>query len=238
MNILLTNDDGYNSKGILALQKLLSKYGTVVIVAPDSHRSGCSAALTITEPLQLEKVEDNVYKCSGTPVDCVSMGLCCFNVKFDVVVSGCNNGWNISYDTMYSGTVGAALESLIFGVSSIAVSTYAGSDFSEVEEHFDKVWKLIQDKKLLGKEYLLNVNFPKSKVEKIALGNLYYRKDQNYFTKNPNGYYAFRHMQTDFSDDKDSDCYQVEHGIISIVPLSRTYFDKSILNKLKDNIKD
>ena len=74
MNILLTNDDGYNSPGIELLKKKLVKYGNVIIVAPDSPRSGNSAALTILEPLQLEKVEENVYKCSGTPVDCVSMG--------------------------------------------------------------------------------------------------------------------------------------------------------------------
>lgn len=237
MNILLTNDDGYNSVGIKILKKKLEKYGTVLIVAPDSPRSGNSAAITILEPLQLEKVEENVYKCSGTPVDCVSMGLCCFNIKFDLVVSGCNHGWNISYDTMYSGTVGAALESLIFGIPSIAVSAEYHSDMKEVEEHFDQVWEFINKNKLLNDKYFLNVNFPINEVKGIKLGTLYYRKDENYFTKDEKGYHAYRHMQEDFSDDKNSDCYQVLNGIISVVPLSRTYFNKSIYDKLSDELK-
>ena len=237
MNILLTNDDGYNSPGIKCLQKLLSKYGKVVIVAPDSPRSGNSAALTILEPLQLEKVEEGVYKCSGTPVDCVSMGLCCFNIDFDLVVSGCNNGWNISYDTMYSGTVGAALESLIFFKPAIAVSTFYGSDFLEVEKYFDKVWQFIINNKLLSEKYLLNINFPNTDIKDIKLGSLYYRKDQNYFTSDKDGYHAYRHMQTNFDDDKESDCYQVTHGIISIVPLNRTYYQDGLKEELQSKLK-
>ena len=237
MNILLTNDDGYNSTGIKILQKILNKYGTVVIVAPDSPRSGNSAALTILEPLQLEKVSDNVYKCSGTPVDCVSMGLCCFDIKFDLVVSGCNNGWNISYDTMYSGTVGGALESLIFGIPSIAVSAKHGTDFEEVRKHFDEVWDFIFKNNLIGSEYLLNINFPENKVQKIELGSLYYRKDKNYFTKDQMGYHAYRYTQEDFSDDKNSDCYQVLNGIVSIVPLSRSYYNNSLKEELQKRIK-
>ena len=237
MNILLTNDDGYNSPGIHVLKKILSKYGTVVIVAPDSHRSGHSASLTILETLQLDKVEDNVYKCSGTPVDCVSMGLCCFDQEFDLVVSGCNNGWNISYDTMYSGTVGGCLEALMFFKPAMAVSAPHGTDFKEVEEHFEKVFDFILKNKLLSDKYLLNVNFPKGEVKDIQIGSLYYRHDQNYFTRDEKGYHAFRHMQTNFDDDKQSDCYQVEHGIISIVPLSRSYYDDRLKAELEKKIK-
>ena len=237
MNILLTNDDGYNSQGIQVLRKILSKYGNVLIVAPDSHRSGHSASLTILEPLQLEKVEDNVYKCSGTPVDCVSMGLSCFNVDIDLVVSGCNHGWNISYDTMYSGTVGACLEAMMFFKPAIAVSAHPKTDFSEVEQYFDKVWEFIQKNKLLSDKYFLNINFPKDEAKDIQIGSLYYRHDQNYFTKDKDGYHAYRHTQTNFDDDKQSDCYQVEHGIISIVPLSRSYYDDRIKSELEKKIK-
>ena len=237
MNILLTNDDGFDSKGIRVLFNLLSKYGNVVIVAPDSPRSANSAALTLGKPIQLVKVEDRVFKCSGTPVDCVSLGLCSLNMEFDMVVSGCNNGWNISYDTMYSGTIGAALESLMFFKPSIAVSAHHNTDFKEVEEYFDKVWDYINKNKLISNEYLLNINFPDSEVKDISLGSLYYRHDQNYFTKLEDGYWAYRNMQEDFSDDKNSDCYQVKHGIISIVPLNRTYYQKEILEKLQNKMK-
>ena len=167
MNILLTNDDGFDSLGIRTLKELLSKYGTVVIVAPDSQRSANSASLSIGHPLTIDKVEEGVYKCNGTPVDCVSMGLCLLDMKFDLVVSGCNNGYNISYDTMYSGTVGAALESLIFRIPSIAVSAPHGSDFEVVRKYFDQVWKYIFDNELTSKEiYILSLG--------VALG--WYKK--------------------------------------------------------------
>ena len=237
MNILLTNDDGYDSKGIRTLFRLLEKYGTVVIVAPDSPRSANSAALTLGSPIKLEKVEDRVFKCSGTPVDCVSIGLCSLNIDFDLVVSGCNNGWNISYDTMYSGTVGAALESLMFFKPSIAVSAHPGTDFTEVEEYFDKVWEYIHKNDLLSNEYLLNINFPKDEVKGMSLGSLYYRHDQNYFVNKEDGLWAYRYMQENFDDDKESDCYQVEHGIISIVPLNRSYYRSDIKEKLERKMK-
>ena len=165
------------------------------------------------------------------------MGLSCFNIDFDLVVSGCNNGFNISYDTMYSGTVGAALEALMFFKPAMAVSAPHGTDFKAVEEYFDKVFEFINKNNLFSNKYLLNINFPKDEVKGIALGNLYYRHDENYFTKEVDGYHAFRHMQTDFSDDPNSDCYQVEHGIISIVPLSRSYFDPEIKRELDKKIK-
>ena len=237
MNILLTNDDGYNAPGILVLKEHLSKYGTVVVVAPDSPRSCHSASLTLGKGIQLVEVEKNVYKCSGTPVDCVSLGLCCFNIEFDLVVSGCNDGWNNSYDSMYSGTIGAALEAMLFRKPAIAFSVHHHDSMEKVDKHFDEVWEYIINNKLIGKKHILNVNFPRDEVKGIALSNLYYRHDENYFTKEEDGYHAFRHLQTDFSDDPDSDCYHLEHGIVSICPLSRTYFDPEIKKELEKNIK-
>ena len=233
MNILLTNDDGYKSEGILLLKEKLSKYGTVVIVSPLKHMIAKSFSITIGEGFHVHQIEKNVFACDGTPADCVSFACNALNIKFDLVVSGCNNGYNVSYDTMYSGTVAAALESLIFGIPAIAVSAPYGSDFKAVEEHFDDVWAFIQKKKLLSDKYLLNINFPKDEVKGIELGSLYYRKDQNYFTEENGVYFAYRYMQEDFSDQPDSDCYLYRHGIISIVPLSRTYFDPQILEQLK-----
>ena len=235
MNILLVNDDGYKSSGIKTLKKLLSKYGHVVIIAPDGVRSGGSASLTLGRPIKLEQVEEDVYKCDGTPVDCVSLGLCCFNADFDIVVSGCNEGQNISYDTMYSSTVGACLEALIFRKPTVAFSAES-KDFHLLEKHFDEIWEYINKHNLISDEYLLNINIPHDEVKGIALGTLYYRKDQNYFTKEKDGFYAYRHLQTEFDDQPGSDCYQVTHGIISIVPLSRSYFDKSIYERLQKKL--
>ena len=236
MNILLTNDDGFNSEGINVLKSLLEKHGTVVIIAPDKHRSGASSSLTITDPIKVEKVEDKVFKCNGTPVDCVSFGLSSLNVKFDLVVSGCNDGYNISYDTNYSGTVGAALEALVYHVPSIAVSTCRGSDFREIKQYFDQVFDYINRHNLLSEEYILNINFPFDEVKGISIGKLYYRNDENFFTKKQDGYYAYRKMDDEYND-KDTDCYQINHGIISIVPLGKTLYNDSNREELLKKIK-
>lgn len=240
MNILLTNDDGYNSKGIQILKELLSKYATVIIVAPDSPRSGSSASLTIHEPLKLIKVEEGIYKCSGTPVDCVALGLECFNIDFDLVVSGCNNGLNISYDTMYSGTVGAALEALIFRKPAIAVSSPWSQEeqFENVINWFDRVWAFLTENELISKEYILNINFPKDAAREYKLGGLYYRNDEHLFIEENGSYFTKRHLQLDYSDQPESDCFQVEHGIISIVPLAKSYYNPSIKEELEKKINE
>ena len=84
---------------------------------------------------------------------------------------------------------------------------------------------------------LRNVNFPENEVKGMALGGLYYRHDQNYFSKDEKGFWALRHTQTNFDDDKETDCYQVTHGIVSIVPLNRTYYQKGMKEKLQSKLK-
>ncbi|MCR5506059.1 MAG: 5'/3'-nucleotidase SurE [Bacilli bacterium] len=233
MRILLTNDDGFDSVGIRLLKSKLEKYGQVVILAPDSPMSAKSVSLTLGKTVSVKEHEKGIFSCSGTPADCVSFGLSMFDQKFDLVVSGCNNGLNISYDTMYSGTIGAALQALMMGVPSIAVST-PREHFYIVESHFEEVFDLIMKKKWISKDYLLNINFPEGdEVKGISLGELYYRKDIQFFEAKDEGYYALREMESDFKDYPNSDCYQVDNGIISIVPLGKTFYDKSIYEKLK-----
>ncbi len=235
MNILLTNDDGYNSLGILTLKKCLSKYGRVVIVAPSKAMSAKSCSITITEPLYINRIEDDVFSCSGTPCDCVNFALSSLSIDFDLVVSGCNHGPNISYDTMYSGTIGACLEALKFRKPTFAVSCF--EHFDIVEKYFDEVFDFIKKNNLISNKYLLNVNYPRDReIKGIELGTLYYRHDEHIVEKSLDGYQPRRKLQDEFSD-KDSDCYQVEHGIISIVPLSRTYFEDALYLELKKKIQ-
>ena len=98
MNILLTNDDGYLATGICLLKDKLSKYGKVVIVAPKEAMSAKSVAITIGRAVEVKQVENDVFYMDGTPADCVAFGLSSLNIDFDLVVSGCNDGFNISYD--------------------------------------------------------------------------------------------------------------------------------------------
>ena len=138
---------------------------------------------------------------------------------------------------MYSGTIGACLEALIFRKPAIAFSAHHGDDLSLLEKHFDEIMEFIKKNDLLSSEYLLNINMPKDEVKGISLGNLYYRKDQNYFVKEKDGLYAYRYMQENFDEDKDSDCYQVEHGIVSIVPLNKHLFNSKLKEELERKMK-
>ncbi len=236
MNILLTNDDGIHAEGIAVLRKKLAKYGRVVVIAPDGPRSGKSASLTLGTPIFINKKEDDVYSCSGTPVDCVSFGLTSLDIKFDLVVSGCNDGWNVSYDTIYSGTIGACLEAVMIRTKAIAFST--NHDFEIVDKYFDKVWDYVFKHNLVSNQYLLNINFPLEDVKDIKLAKEYYRKDTNYFTQGGDGYMAYRYMQVDFSDQKDTDCYLLTHNTVTITPLGKTYYSSELFNQVQKLIKN
>lgn len=229
MNILLTNDDGYNAPGISLLFNKLQEYGHVVIVAPFYQQSAKSTSKTLGKTILVHQIEKDIYAVEGTPADCTAFGLTSLSIKFDLVVSGCNNGWNISYDTIYSGTIGAGLEALVNKTPAICFSSEHGFDI--VEQYFDQVMEFILSKNIISNEYLLNVNFPLDTVKDIRFGKLYYRNDTNFFIKENGEYYPSRTTENDFKD-VDTDCYQVNHHIISIVPINKTFFDEKIYDYL------
>ena len=114
MKILLTNDDGYQAEGLKVLYDYFSKFADVVIVAPLTVMSAKSVSIILGKAVEVRKINDHTFAMEGTPADCVAFGLSSLNKKFDLVISGCNDGLNISYDTMYSGTIGACLQALTF----------------------------------------------------------------------------------------------------------------------------
>ena len=135
--ILLSNDDGIFSEGLSALRQEIKKIGDVAVVAPDTQKSAVGHAITVKEPLRVEKYLRNSrffgYAVSGTPADCIKLAiLSIVERKPDLVISGINHGANTSLNVIYSGTVSAATEGTIFGIPSIAVSlaSYASLDFS------------------------------------------------------------------------------------------------------------
>lgn len=224
MNILLTNDDGYFSSGIKLLKEKLSKYGHIVIVAPKNVMSAKSVSITLGRGMEVVEIEKDVFYCDGTPADCVAFGLSSLNTKFDLVVSGCNDGFNISYDTMYSGTIGACLQSLTYKIPAIAFS--AEGNLELVEKCFDEVFKYIIDNKLLSQEYLLNVNFPiGEKMLGIKLTHIYYRDESTYYIKNSDGtFLAVRDIKDKQCNDIDSDVHSVYNGYVSITKLKKINF--------------
>ncbi|HWW04359.1 5'/3'-nucleotidase SurE [Collimonas sp.] len=161
MKILISNDDGYLAPGIIALANALTPIAEIVVVAPDSNRSGSSNSLTLDRPLSVQRAENGFYFVNGTPSDCVHIALTgLLNFRPDLIVSGINQGQNMGDDTLYSGTVAAATEGFLFGIPAIAFSQlHKGWDELEaaamvareiVERRFDN----------LPQPYLLNVNIP------------------------------------------------------------------------------
>jgi 5'-nucleotidase len=169
MRILISNDDGYLAPGLIALADALSSIAEIVVVAPDSNRSGSSNSLTLDRPLSVACAANGFYFVNGTPTDCVHVALTgMLDFRPDLVVSGINQGQNMGDDTLYSGTVAAATEGFLFGIPAIA--------FSQVEHgwaHLDAAAKVACDIvqrrfDALQKPYLLNVNIPNKRYEDLG----------------------------------------------------------------------
>ncbi|MCY7304555.1 MAG: 5'/3'-nucleotidase SurE [Rhodoferax sp.] len=171
MKILISNDDGYQAPGVIALYEALKDIAEVEVVAPEVNNSAKSNALTLHAPLYVTIAANGFRYINGTPADCVHVALTgLLGYRPDLVVSGINNGANMGDDTIYSGTVGAAMEGYLFGVPAIA--------FSQVEkgwQHLDAAAAVARDlvlrmqtHQLVGsKPWLLNVNIPNLPLAQI-----------------------------------------------------------------------
>ena len=127
MRILLSNDDGYQARGLRTLAEHLADIAEISIVAPDRNRSGASNSLTLDTPLRVEQAEDNIYYVNGTPTDCVHIAITgLLSEPPDMLISGINHGENLGDDVIYSGTVAAAMEGRFLGIPAIAVSLVLG----------------------------------------------------------------------------------------------------------------
>lgn len=173
--ILITNDDGVDAKGILFLAQFMKAYGNVTVVGPAQAQSGKSAALSLAVPIYLNKVSEEeglrIYSFGGTPVDCVKLAMNEFfsERKPDLLVSGINHGSNASVASLYSGTLGACTEGTLYDIPSIGFSICThipDPDFSSVE-HFGRI---IMDKyfaRPAAKNVYLNINFPHLPADQV-----------------------------------------------------------------------
>lgn len=162
-SILVTNDDGVRAPGLAALARAFEGLGDVIVVAPDREQSGASHALTLRQPLRIERITDRWYAVDGTPTDCVNLAFFqIFERVPDLVVSGINAGYNLGEDTTYSGTVAAALEGRILGAPSVAVSTEARADDAQFARAAAIALRIAREVLARGLPYdgLLNVNVP------------------------------------------------------------------------------
>jgi 5'-nucleotidase len=163
MRILLSNDDGYFSRGLAVLAEAMSEIGSVTVVAPDAERSGASNSLTLDRPLMVRTAHNGFYYVNGTPTDCVHMAVTgLLDQVPDVVVSGINHGANMGDDTIYSGTVAAATEGYLLGIPSFAISLVTkgpGVYFETAAQVAAELVKRAMEKPMATPS-LVNVNVP------------------------------------------------------------------------------
>ena len=170
MKILVSNDDGYMARGIVALAEALAEIAEVILMAPDRNHSGASNSLTLHSPLRVRQVEANRYFVNGTPSDCVHLALSGYLPDDpDIVVSGVNHGANLGDDVIYSGTVAAAMEGRFLGLPAIAVSLVGqhGKHFDTAARVACDLVKRLQSNPLPG-DIILNVNVPDLPFDELA----------------------------------------------------------------------
>src|SRR5690606_29488941 len=169
VRILISNDDGYQAKGLRTLAAALADLAEIIVVAPDRNRSGASSSLTLETPLRVEQVEPNLYYVNGTPTDCVHIAITgLLEPDPDMVISGINHGANLGDDVLYSGTVAAAMEGRFLGVPALAVSLVLdeeGNFGTAAAVTRRLVERMIEDP--LPKDTILNVNVPDLPLEAL-----------------------------------------------------------------------
>lgn len=169
MKILISNDDGFRADGIVALYAALKDIADVEVVAPEHNNSAKSNALTLHTPLYVNRADNGFRYVNGTPADCVHIALTgLLGYRPDLVISGINNGANMGDDTLYSGTVGAAMEGYLFGIPALAFSqTEKGwAHLDQAAEFAKNMVAQFAEAQLIDKSpWLLNVNIPNANAQ-------------------------------------------------------------------------
>ena len=245
--ILLSNDDGFRAPGIQFLIEVLRPIGDLVVVAPQSGRSGMSAAVTVVTPLDLITVSKEndlaIYRSNGTPVDCVKLAL---NQLFedrkpDVFFSGINHGTNVSVAIHYSGTLGAVIEACLNGIPAVGLSLddhSMNADFGPSCLYIKQIAKQVLEHGL-PEGHCLNVNIPAMpvlkgvKICRQARGRWVEEFDKR---EHPNGGYYYW-LTGNFTDDEplseDTDMYALNEGYVSIVPSQIDMTSYSLMDAMK-----
>ncbi|MBW8201138.1 5'/3'-nucleotidase SurE [Flagellimonas abyssi] len=238
MKILVPNDDGIYSPGILCLAQEATRYGEVIGMAPDVEQSSMGQAITSSKPITYKTSpihfgDIEAYRVSGTPSDCVALGLHLFE-DIDLVLSGINLGSNLGNSAWHSGTLSAARQAVLFGVRGIALSISIG----ESETDFEKLKPFIQtgmDEVINIKESeLLNINFPQFPNGEIVWTKQSVRQYDGKVIaqKDPKGRPVYRFTVIPIEPEEEgSDRWAIKSGKTSITPMILDLTDKKYLNK-------
>lgn len=252
MKILLTNDDGYFAPGIQALAKVLAEEHEVVVIAPEEEHSGQSHAITIkhsliVKPVEIEGVNVAAYSVSGTPADCVRAGLDkIVPFKPDVIFSGCNAGYNAGMDIIYSGTVSAALEGVILGIPSVAVSARwvkgqcrYDTAAAVAKKIFDKVKKPFLSS---AKPMVLNINVPyldEEDLKGLRVAEIGSNAYDYYFEEEIEGERRLTLKgRSTMEHLSGTDRYYLERDYVTVTPVVYGMADREEMDRLKSWLDD
>ena len=240
MRILVTNDDSVSASGLLPLVRFCQTLGDVTVVVPKFEQSGKSHGIELHKSFECKQVQlcddVTVWTVDSTPADCVRFAILGLEIKFDLVISGINRGYNIGADQIYSGTVGAACEAVALGVPAVALST-SPAYYPHAHEQLEKVWNFITEKKLLEMHPLYNVNIP-LEPKGICLtrqGDAYFtdsfdKLDDTHYKQNG---YCIHVNQGDLTVDTDATI----SGYVSVTPLSIRRDDRVAFELASKNLK-
>src|SRR5438045_8085959 len=238
--ILLTNDDGIHSHGLLTLERALHEVGDVFVVAPAMEMSGASHSLTLSRPLRIREIDNRHWTVDGTPTDCVTLALHKILPEEErphLCVSGINHGGNLGDDATYSGTVAGALEATILGVPGIAVSLVA-------REHFDFAeaarFAVLAVRKILSEGLpegtLLNVNVPLGEIKGVKVTRQGIKNARPVITEHidPRGkpYFWIGEQYFRSNAEDGTDYRAIEDGYISVTPLKSDMTDHGALTAI------
>lgn len=245
--ILISNDDGVMAKGISELVKFLRPLGEIVVMVPDRARSGSACALTVDEPIHYQQIRKDVgltvYRCSGTPVDCVKLALhTVLDRKPDLIVGGINHGDNSSVNVHYSGTMGIAIEGCLKGIPSIAFSLCnhePNANFEPAGPYVRAITRQVLEKGLPPLT-CLNVNFPDTaelkgvRICEQAKGqweneweNFAHRDDAHY-------YWLTGEFVNEDPENEKNDHWALEHGYVAVTPTTVDVTARELLKEMRN----
>ena len=236
MRILITNDDSVSASQLLPLIRWCQKLGEVTTVVPEIEQSGKSHGIQLVHAFRAKTrqlaPDVTVWAVDSTPADCVRFAVLGLHKEFDLVISGINRGCNMGLDVMYSGTVAAIYEAAALNIPAIALSTTPGY-YEHAAEHLDQVWAYFQERRLMEKHSLYNVNIPPQPhgIYITRQGGPYYTDD---FDPREDDMYmpVGRCVHVNGGDmTLDTDC--VISGGISITPMTLNRTDMAIYDLLR-----
>jgi len=229
MKILVSNDDGYQSPGLLALVEAMRSLGDVTVVAPDRDRSGASNSLTLETPIRARREDNGFYKVNGTPTDCVHLAITgLLDSEPDIVIAGINHGANLGDDVLYSGTVAAATEGRFLGFPAMAISldSFRPQHLETAARIAATLVRSLAKGLLPAEAMMFNVNVPDlpwdaiQGVRSTRLGNRH-KAEPIVKQFDPRGHpiYWVGAPGPEQDANEGTDFYAVRNGFISVTPL-------------------